>query len=309
MYRGTPDRFFRNRNMMQETSVPFNLGQPPPHPSECSKDRKIQLLVIDLDGTAVGASNQIKPAVKQAIHEAVAQGVKVAIATGRMYCSALRFYHDLGLTLPLLAYQGALIREPATGKVHRHLTLPPDQVTELLDFLSQPPLQDVVSIHFYIDDRLYVREVTLETHAYALRSGIEPVAVGDLRQILHLSPTKILALSQQVALIDELLAGLQQRYTPAQLYLTKSVDTFLEAAHPLVNKGLAVRYLAEEVLGLQAENVMTIGDNFNDLEMLQYAGIGVAMGNAPEGVKAVADWVAPPVEAEGVAAAITRFLL
>jgi hydroxymethylpyrimidine pyrophosphatase-like HAD family hydrolase len=60
---------------------------------------------------------------------------------------------------------------------------------------------------------------------------------------------------------------------------------------------------------LQPENVMTIGDNFNDLEMLQYAGLGVAMGGAPAGVKAVANWVAPDVEVDGVAAAIAEFVL
>jgi hydroxymethylpyrimidine pyrophosphatase-like HAD family hydrolase len=70
-----------------------------------------------------------------------------------------------------------------------------------------------------------------------------------------------------------------------------------------------VKYLSEELLGLQAEEVMVIGDNFNDLTMLDYAGLGVAMGSAPEAVKAVADWVAPEVEADGVAVAITKFLL
>jgi Cof subfamily protein (haloacid dehalogenase superfamily) len=133
--------------------------------------------------------------------------------------------------------------------------------------------------------------------------------VGDLRKVLHLEPTKILALSEDHSLIDNLLTSLRQRYTPAELYFTKSVATFFEATNPLVNKGTAVRYLAEEVLGLQAENVMAIGDNFNDVEMLQYAGVGVAMGNAPEGVQAIADWVAPDVEEDGVAIAIQKFLL
>jgi len=76
-----------------------------------------------------------------------------------------------------------------------------------------------------------------------------------------------------------------------------------------VNKGNGVRYLAEELLGLSSSNVMTIGDNFNDIEMLEYAGIGVAMGNAPADVKAVAKWVAPSVEQDGAAAAIEEFVL
>ncbi|NJO40174.1 MAG: HAD family phosphatase [Cyanobacteria bacterium CRU_2_1] len=274
-----------------------------------SEVKKIQLLVIDLDGTTVGMSNQFQPAVKETLQAARSKGVKVAIATGRMYRSALRFHEELGLTLPLMVYQGALIKDPATGTVHRHLTIPKDYAMRLLDDLEQPELQDLIAIHCYIDDHLYIREMTSESQEYAARSNIEIIPVGDLRQVLAQEPTKILALSQQSAMIDHLLSSLRQRYTPAELYFTKSVATFFEATHPLVNKGTAVRYLAEEVLGLQAANVMAIGDNFNDLEMIEYAGVGVAMGNAPDDVKAVAHWVAPDVEQDGAAVAIAQFIL
>lgn len=295
--------------MMQDTLVYRAAEKVAASEKPPLETREIRLIVIDLDGTTVGVSNQIRPAVKAAIQAAREKGVQVAIATGRMYRSALRFHHDLELTLPLMAYQGALIKDPATGQIHRHLRVPHSYVMQLLDFLHQPELKDLVSVHLYIDDCLYVREETLETQAYAERSEIQPIPVGDLRQVLQTEPTKILALSHHVELIDQLLGSLRRRYTPAELYLTKSVATFLEATHPLVNKGNAVRYLAEEVLGLQAEHVMGIGDNFNDLEMLQYAGIGVAMGNAPSGVKAIADWIAPDVEEDGVAAAITQLVL
>jgi hydroxymethylpyrimidine pyrophosphatase-like HAD family hydrolase len=106
-----------------------------------------------------------------------------------------------------------------------------------------------------------------------------------------------------------LLGSLRSQYTPAELYLTKSVATFFEATNPFANKGTAVRYLAEEQLGLQPHNVMTIGDNFNDVEMLTYAGIGIAMGNAPPQVQAIANWIAPSVEDNGVAVAIEKLLL
>jgi Cof subfamily protein (haloacid dehalogenase superfamily) len=269
----------------------------------------IQLLVLDIDGTIAGESNEIRQPVKQAIQAAQAQGVKVAIATGRMYRSALRFHQDIGSTLPLLAYQGALIKDPATQTIHRHLTVSPSLASQLLDYFEQPELRSLLSVHFYINDQLYVRELTEETKLYAERSSIEPIAVGDLRTTLATEPTKVLALSDDSDLIEHLLGTLRQQYTPAELYLTKSVATFFEATNPWVNKGTAVRYLAEEILGLQASNVMTIGDNFNDVEMLEYAGIGVAMGNAPTQVQAIAGWVAPSVEQDGVAAAIEQFIL
>ncbi|WNN91990.1 Cof-type HAD-IIB family hydrolase [Gloeocapsopsis dulcis] len=270
---------------------------------------EIKLLVLDIDGTIAGESNTIRPVVCHAIQAAKAKGVEVALATGRMYCSALRFHQDIGSTMPLLAYQGAWIQDPHTQKIHRHLPVAKETAAQLLDYFEQPQLRSLLSVHFYINDRLYVRELTSETLLYSERSGIEAIAVGDLRKVLADEPTKVLALSDDVALIDRLLGSLRRRYTPAELYMTKSVATFFEATNPLVNKAAAVRYLAEECLGIQAANVMTIGDNFNDVEMLEYAGIGVAMGNAPTAVKNIAHWVAPSVEEDGAAAAIKEFIL
>jgi hypothetical protein len=269
----------------------------------------IKLLVLDIDGTIAGESNQISSTVQQAVQAAQANGILVAIATGRMYRSALRFHQTLQSPLPLITYQGALIKDPESGELHRHWAVPKQSALQLLDYFEQPTFHQRLSIHFYINDQLYVRQITPETELYAERSGIEPIAVGDLRQWLDTEPTKILALSHNTDIIDDLLINLRQRYTPAELYFTKSVATFFEVTNPLVNKGTAVKYLAEELLNFQPNQVMAVGDNFNDVEMLAYAGIGVAMGNAPEEVKALANWVAPSVDQDGAAVAIKTFLL
>ncbi|WP_392531376.1 Cof-type HAD-IIB family hydrolase [Nostoc sp. C117] len=271
--------------------------------------KDIKLLVVDIDGTIAGHSNTISQPVKQALIGVQARGIPVAIATGRMYRSALRFHQEIGSTLPLMAYQGAWIQDPTTQKIHRHLMVPREIAHQLIDYFEQPQLRSLLSVHFYINDQLYVRELTKETLIYAERSGIIPIPVGDLRQILTNEPTKILALCDDTDAIDKLLGNLRRQYTPAELYLTTSVATFLEATNPAVNKGTAVRYLAEELLGLQIANVMAIGDNFNDLEMLECVGFGVAMGNAPAPVQVIAQWVAPTIEEDGAAVAIERFLL
>ena len=270
---------------------------------------ELKLLVLDIDGTIAGKSNQIRESVKQAIMSARSRGVKVAVATGRMYRSALRFHRDIGSTLPLICYQGAWIQDPATDKMLRHLPLTKQTALQLLDHFEEPHLRSLLSINFYINDRLYVPEITDGTRLYAQRSGIEITEIKDLRRDIPGDPTKVLALCENPEVLDGLLIGMRERYTPAELYLTRSVATFFEATHPLANKGEAVRYLAEELLGLQAANVMAIGDNFNDVEMISYAGVGVAMGNAPDAVKAGADWVAPDVEEDGAAAAIEQFVL
>jgi Cof subfamily protein (haloacid dehalogenase superfamily) len=269
----------------------------------------IKLLVVDIDGTIAGKSNQVSETVKKAILAAQAKGVLLAIATGRMYRSALRFHQEIGSNLPLIAYQGAWIQDPTTGKLHRHLAVSRSTAEELLDYFEQPELRSLLSVHFYINDELYVRELSFDTKLYAERSGIHPIAVGDLRLTLENEPTKVLALCDDTEVIQQLLGNLRRQYTPAELYLTTSVATFFEATNPFVNKGTGVRYLAEELLGLQPSNVMTIGDNFNDVEMLEYAGIGVAMGDAPQQVQAIAQWVAPSVEEDGAAAAIEEFLI
>ncbi|MFM6026765.1 MAG: Cof-type HAD-IIB family hydrolase [Dolichospermum sp.] len=269
----------------------------------------IKLLVLDIDGTITGDSNTLSITVKEVIAAVQAKGIEVAIATGRMYCSALRFHQEIGATLPLIAYQGAWIQDPSDNKIHRHLPVSREITQELLEYFEQPDLRSLLSVHFYINDQLYVREITKETDNYQQRCGVNAIPVGDLRQLLNHEPTKILALSEDANLTQKLLADLRLRYKPTDLYMTTSVPTFLEAANTHVNKGHAVRYLAEEMLGLESGDVMTIGDNFNDVEMLSYAGVGVAMGNAPPEVQAIANWVAPSIELDGAAVAIEKFLL
>lgn len=273
----------------------------------------IRLLVLDIDGTLAGESNQINAPVLEAIRAVQQRGVAVAIATGRMYQSALRFYQAVGSTLPLMAYQGAFIKDPHTQTLHRHTPLPRQLALEILAYLAPMEAKNELSIHLYIDDQLHVRAVIDDTKAYAQRSGIEPVAAGDLAALLArnaaIDTTKLLALSENVGLLTDILSHLGQRYPTDDLYLTRSVEYFVEATHPQANKGEAVRFLAEDLLGLTPDQVMTIGDNYNDLEMLRYAGIGVAMGDAPDPVKQGADWVAPGVEADGVAMALREFLL
>ncbi|MFM7711367.1 MAG: HAD-IIB family hydrolase, partial [Microcystis sp.] len=121
--------------------------------------------------------------------------------------------------------------------------------------------------------------------------------------------TKILAMGEDKQFIAEIWQHLQQRYQNQDLYFTQSSPTFFEVTHVEATKGSATQFLAEDILGLQPQNVMAIGDNFNDVSMLTYAGVGVAMGNAPQAVKDQADWVAPSVNLNGVAAALEKFVL
>lgn len=269
----------------------------------------IRLLALDVDGTIAGQSNQVSEAVKIAIAEVQNRGIQVAIATGRMYCSALRFHQAIGAKLPIIAYNGAWIQDPATGEILRHRPLSLQSARELLDYYEHPQWRDRLDIHCYWNDCLYVRESTPYTLKYIERSGIKANIVGDLRTLLDNPPTKILALSPNIEAVQQITTDLKKRYLPSEIYLTQSSPNFLEATHPNVNKSTALRFFTEEILGDSMENVMAIGDNYNDLEMLKSVGLGVAMGDAPSEVQNVSQWVAPAVEKDGVAAAIAKFLL
>ncbi len=270
----------------------------------------IKLLVVDIDGTIAGKSNQVSRRVREVIEAVQNKGIGVAIATGRMYCSALPFHRSIGSHLPVLAYNGAWVQNPLTGEIHQHLPLDTPIALQLLDYLEQPELIDRVGVHFYVEDRLYVRKILPETEGYATRSGVEAIAVGDLGHLLEEQvTTKVLALCRDPEIMEFLKEDLPKRFPRDGFSVTQSNRTFLEAISPQANKGQATRYLAENILGLERSNVMAIGDNFNDAEMLQYAGLAVGMANGPTRLQSLVDWVAPDVEEDGAAVAIEKFLL
>jgi Cof subfamily protein (haloacid dehalogenase superfamily) len=263
-----------------------------------------KLLVVDIDGTILGDTANPTPPVLEALNQAQQAGVQLAIATGRMYRSALRFHKLLESPLPLISYQGALIKDPKDNRVYLHEPVPLEYAHEALSFLA--PMD--ISLHVYLNDSLYVASLSPETVAYAKRSGVEPVVMSDLFQVLTAEPTKILAVGKNVEVMDEIFGLLKKKYQPEELYLTRSTDFFVEVAHPNASKGNAVKFLAEKVLEITADEVICIGDNFNDLEMIEYAGLGIAMEGGPSQVQDQADWVAPSVEEDGVAIAIHKFI-
>jgi Cof subfamily protein (haloacid dehalogenase superfamily) len=265
----------------------------------------IKLVILDIDGTLVSKQAGITESVLEAIQQAQSLGVQFALATGRMYRSALPFYQQIASTLPLISYQGALIKNPQDGRVLLHYPVSVPRTLEVLEYFENQSL----AVHLYINDHLYVRSMTAASQRYGERTGVEPQVVGDLRSVLTAEPTKVLALTSNEMVTDQVLGELAERYRPEELYLTKSDPTFVEVANPLANKGLAVKFLAEQCLNFLPEEVMTVGDQQNDVEMLEYAGIGVAMGNASPKVQAFSNWVAPSVTEDGVAAAIQKFIL
>jgi Cof subfamily protein (haloacid dehalogenase superfamily) len=262
----------------------------------------IKLIALDMDDTLLDKTNRVSPRTREVIRQAVESGVTVTIATGRMYGSALPFALQLGLDVPLITYNGALIKCSLSGETLLHNPIDEATAKEVLRLFREKGWY----IQSYLNDCLYVDTLNEKARYYEKLSGIKAVPVGDQLYTMEGAPTKLLAMAEpgEIRMISETVkADFGDR-----LYAAVSKPNYLEMVNPAVNKGQALEFLAAR-LGLERSEVMAVGDSINDLDMLEYAGWGVAMGNAGDTVKAAANAVTCANDADGVAEAIITYVL
>ncbi len=262
-----------------------------------------KMIAVDLDDTLLDDNWQIKAHDRQAVERAKDVGVKIVIATGRMYCAALPYAEELRLDTPIIAYQGAYIR--FHQQVLYNQPLPYDLTMDLLTKIV--PLGFHVNI--YIDDRLLIAKMNDESRIYQEISGVEPVVVGDLIDYMgqnKIASTKILVVAEEAQL--DLLAEELRSDFPGKINVSKSKPFFLELMHNEVDKGRALATVAG-YYGIKREEVIAVGDSYNDLEMLNYAGLGVAVANAREEIKSKANYITCSNNQGGVARVIDKFIL
>ncbi len=264
-------------------------------------DLKYRLIAIDLDGTLINQEGTILPSSKKAIQHTIDSGMKVTLATGRMYQPSSRFAQELGLSTPVICHRGALIREPGSKNIlwHKPLSIPTAQ--QVIEQVRQID----VHLYVYIDDEIYVEKITERALWYAQRNGVELNHVEDLVAFLERQPTEIAAWGEP-AEIDRLAARLDTDFGPS-LLVTKTSPTFCEIGHPASSKGNALKYLAK-VLGIKQSQTVAIGNGPNDISMLKWAGLGIAIGTAPEEVTAAADWVVDTEAEDNFAQAVDKLL-
>ena len=259
-------------------------------------------MAIDIDGTLLTSDGRITPGVLNALRAAQRCGVKVCLATGRMWSSAARYVQMVGADSPVILHNGGMIYDFQSGRVLRRVTLAYHVARSVLQLLRDFPQ---VEPHLCVDDRVYVCRHNALSGAYARREGVAVEEVGDLLAFLPPNPMKILIVGDpgDLAEVHSALATL-----PHPMHLVFSLPHYLEVLPAGSSKGTALRFVAE-LFGVPAEAIMAAGDYLNDLEMIEFAGIGVAMGNAPEALRRRADFVAPPNDAEGLRDVIERFIL
>jgi len=267
----------------------------------------IELIAIDMDGTLLNPQHEVTPAVKQALAAARAKGVQIVLATGRPYMGVERYLQELDLQQEgcyCITNNGALVHNAQDGSVIAEISLTID------DYHYFEKLACQLGVHFHALTKTDLftanRDVSRYTVHESFTTGIPLKFCPAEEMDLALTFPKVMMIDHPGVLdraISQIPAEARARYT-----IMKSSPYFLEILDRRVNKGEGVKALAEK-LGIARENVMTLGDQENDIAMLEYAGIGVAMGNALDSVKAVSQFVTKTNMEDGVAFAINKFVL
>jgi Cof subfamily protein (haloacid dehalogenase superfamily) len=268
----------------------------------------IRLITLDIDGTLVGEDLLIGDRTRSAIAEAMKRGIAVSLVTGRMATSALPFARALGLTGPIVAQQGALVRampvpgSKRQGRLLFHRSIKPEVTVEIVRWCRERDLTP----HFNYLEWMIVASDESRLDEYRLFVGDRLRIVPDIQARAHGPVTKVVAIGEGEHSLD--LLDKARTCFDGRAEVTLSHPRFLEFLAPRVSKGMAVRWLARRA-GVPLGQCLAIGDQYNDLEMISEVGYGVAMPSAPEAVKAAARYLAPPVLEEGAAQMIERIAL
>ena len=265
----------------------------------------IKWVFIDIDGTLINSDYQISARNKKAVKAAVDIGVNVTIASGRMYRSVVQLYQELGICqydLPVITYHGGLVATSFSNQVLLETPLVIEDAMDLIDFARK----EKITAHAYLDDSLIVDYINDDVADYCLKSVVPVKAVKDIKKYLVKAPLKLLY-SGDPEYLDNIWEILNKRYGE-KVYITKSKPEYLEFMNPLANKGEALKFLTHK-FSINKEEIMAIGDSFNDLKFFKGAGLKVAMGNGVDELKAAADFITADCDHDGVAIAIEKFVL
>ena len=263
-----------------------------------------RLVFCDLDGTVATLDGKVRPVVREAMQAVVDAGAWITISTGRGYQTLRPFLSQVVVNAPLICCNGGLIVEPTTRQV-LHVNPMPLSLAHDLVRLAQ---EEGLAIFVYLDDL----ETTLDNCAGDLRfvlrrDGVAVRQVADPVAELKRPPHKtIFVADSPQAAAHELVRV--QRYVGDRAQVLASSPKIVEVITPGITKARAMSWVSMH-LGVDRADTIAIGDGDNDVEMMEWAALGVAMANATPAVQAAADRIAPSVEEDGVAVALRQFVL
>lgn len=259
-----------------------------------------RLCAIDLDDTLLGPDHAVSARNVAAVRAVVASGVTVVIASGRMHEATLRFVHQMGLETPIISYNGAMVKNPHTGETWLHERIAGRVAEQVMDYARDHQMQ----LNYYLNDHFYSAAYTSWAQLYHERTQAPIEIVPEMYETLRgTDPTKMILVDSKER-TDSLLTPFRERFGDA-LYVTKSNDEYLEMMPPHANKGVALALVADK-FGVTAAETIAFGDSYNDIPMLQWAGLGLAVGNAKAETKAAAKRTIGTNAEDGVGVALEQ---
>lgn len=267
---------------------------------------KYRLLAIDIDGTLVNSRDELSPRTRDALLSVGEAGVQIVLATGRRYRRALPLVEPLGIDVPLVTNCGALIKHPRDHQTLFRAHLKRELLCDVLGVVASAGHEAVLYGDTYLDGfdyycaRLDVHSPELQEF-YMLNAGCErlwPVLMTDPPDDIF-ACFAIGARDEMLRLHDRLQGHLPERLYTHVLRSPRYRGYMCEIAPATITKWFGIQHLAAD-WGISADEICAVGDDVNDIPMIEGSGLGIAMGNAPDEVRAVADRVAPPHDEDGL---------
>jgi Cof subfamily protein (haloacid dehalogenase superfamily) len=265
----------------------------------------IRAVAIDIDGTLLNSRHELSDEVEAALRKAAAQGVHIILATGKSRNAALHIIEHLGLQTHGIFVQGTVLYD-AAGTITHDLALNDDLLRRLLTYIDDRKFNAIL----YSGSRMFTARVTED-----IRAGTVPYheplpkAVGSLMNLVGQMPfQKLVVLGPDARTVTALRWQLGQQLGASVRLMQAGIATMLEVLPPGAGKEAMLKAALDD-LGIPPEQAMAIGDAENDIGMIRLAGIGVAMGQAAQHVREVAQHVTASNDEHGVARAIERFVL
>lgn len=260
---------------------------------------KIKLIATDIDGTILKHNFEFNQGVKDCIKKLTKDGIKVVLVTGRMHVATDFIAEELGLDTPIVSYQGGLVKHENETLYEKNLD--PKRAKEIIHWAKK----NDVHLNLYMNDQLYVEQDDAIIRRYTGERGAG-FLVESFDEIKLERINKILAIDFE----DENKVNMWRDYLQNKfddIDVVKSMPYFCEVSHPEATKYHAVKFLSD-YMGIAQDEVLAIGDQDNDINLLKAGGIKVAMGNATDALKSVADYVTDTVKNDGFVKAIEKFI-
>ena len=276
---------------------------------------KYKLIALDIDGTLADSDGRITERTKEVVHRVAQTGATIVVATGRRFITARPRISQLEFSEVLLAAHNGAILKRLNGELLHYQLLPcvvAKQVVQIAKELGLRPVvfegtQDAANIFVeqYGDQLDAWERGYLEENAAHLKwvDNLATDLPGDVIEVISVVPAEK---AHEVAEIFQ--TRLNGQVKPILVIINNGRHAFLGLSHATVGKDLPLRYLAKK-MGIQPSEILAIGDNYNDLDMLKFAGTGVIMENADEALKQHGFYVTSSNDTDGVAAALERFVL